>query len=413
MKVLVDYPSRAQQGPAADIHEGGEEQRRPVPVPARGRGAVRVGGALAGGTRRRAARLGAVLGLALLLLAGCGPATRSPILPTVAPRTTTAAAAPTRTFVPMPTRDPRLPTDTPIPTVPWPEMPQLAMWSGSFVTAVAWFPDGERLAATTSGGVLLADGATLAEVGVLLPGQAVATVEFSPDGAWMVLAVTDTVQLWQEVGGEWQSRRLAGGGGKVFGVALAPDGALLAAGEVSGTVRIWDPLSGSPVSAWQAHEGEVFDVAFSPDGSLLATAGRDGLVRLWQAGTWAPLRSYTHNDAVRGIAFSPDGRLLASASYDGSIGIWDVASGAQIRALWGHIAQVMSVSFSPDGTLLASGGMDGSVRVWDSSTGEIVAWSTDHIDPVPGVAFSPDGQVIASGGWDSTVRLWDPGVISR
>jgi WD40 repeat protein len=346
-----------------------------------------------------------------LLLAACGPTTPVPVVPTSVPRT--ASVVPTRTLIPMPTPDPRLPTDTPRPTIPWPTMPQVALWEGGFVSAVAWFPDGQRLAATTAAGVLLADGRTLAEVGALLLGQPVATVEFSRDGAWMVLAVTDTVQLWSETGVGWQTRRLEGGGGKVFGLALTPDNAFLAAGEVSGTVRIWDPAQGAQIQVWEAHEGEVFDVAFSPDARLLASAGRDGFVRLWRVGTWEPAGSYQHADTVRGIDFSPDGRLLASASYDGAIGIWDVERGEQVYALRGHIAQVMCVDFSPDGELLASGGMDGTVRVWDLATGNIVAWSEDHIDPVPGVAFSPDGARIASGGWDGTVRLWDVGVVSQ
>lgn len=350
---------------------------------------------------------------ASLLLTACGSATPRTVIPTSVPHTLTPAKSPTATFVPIPTRDPRLPTDTPRPTVPWATMPQLARRDVSFVSAVAWFPDGRRLAATTSGGVLLADSGELAQVGVVLAQQPVATVEFSRDGAWMVLAVTDTVQLWQETGAEWQARRLEGGGGKVFGLAVAPDNALLAASEVSGTVRIWDVAQGTQVGVWQAHQGEAFDVAFSPDGSLLASAGRDGSVRLWRTGTWEAAGSFQHADAVRGIAFSPDGRLLASASFDGSIGVWDVLDGRQVHALWGHIAQVLCVHFSPDGRLLASGGMDGSVRVWDVAAGKTVAWSESHIDPVPGVAFSPDGRTIASGGWDGTVRLWDVGIVSR
>jgi WD40 repeat protein len=277
------------------------------------------------------------------------------------------------------------------------------------VSALAWFPDGQRLAATTSGGVLLADGKTLVEAGVLLSGQAVANVDVARDGTLMALAVTDTAQLWSQAGTEWQSRRLEGGGGKVFGVALSPDNALLAAGEVSGTVRVWDVQQGTQVQVWQAHRGETFDVAFSPDGALLASAGRDGFVRLWRVGTWELAGSFQHADAVHGIAFSPDGRLLAAASYDSTVGVWDVASGQEVHALRGHIAQVNCVGFSPDGKLLASGGMDGTVRVWDVAVGKTVAWSEDTIDPVSAVAFSPDGQTMASAGWDRAVRLWDIG----
>ena len=346
-----------------------------------------------------------ILALVLLLfLAACRPDTPPSALP---------AGTPTRTRLPASTIDPHLPTATPFPTVPWGTLPQAAYWEGAFVSAVAWFPDGARVAATTSAGVLLADGRTLAEVGVVLPWQPVATVEFPRDGAWMILAVTDTVQLWSETGDGWEARRLEGGGGKVFGLAITADNTLLAAGEFGGTVRIWDPGPGTEVHVWPAHAGEVFAVAFSPDGRLLASAGRDGYVRLWQVGTWMEVASYKHTDTVRGIAFSPDGRLLASASFDRTIGLWDVPAGRPLPALRGHISQVTTVHFSPDSTLLASGGEDGTVRVWDLATDQILAWSVDHIDRLSGVAFSPDGQTIASGGWDGSVRLWDVRGLSR
>lgn len=355
----------------------------------------------------RTRQYGAVSALLLVLfplLAGCGPATPSAtsLSPTarVSAPTTMAASATPVALTP-------IPTSTLRPTVPWPTLPQAAIWEGVFVSSLAWFPDGKLLAVTTSSGVLLADGRTLDQVGALLRGVPVAAVDIAPDGLRFALAVIDTVQLWSPAGQEWQRESvLRGGGGKVFSVAFSPDGALLAAGEVSGTVRVWSVQTGEQVQVWSAHQGETFDVAFSPDGTLLATAGRDGFVRLWRVPAWEPAGAFRHADAVRGIAFSPDRRLLAAASYDGTVGVWDLASGQEVRALRGHIAQVNCVAFSPDGGLLASGGMDGSVRVWDVSKGETVGWAEDHIDPVSAVAFSPDGRFVASGGWDGTARLW-------
>ena len=70
--------------------------------------------------------------------------------------------------------------------------------------------------------------------------------------------------------------------GKVFGVALSPDGTQLAAVGDRGTVSLWNPISRQQLAVpLSGHEGTVRDVAFRPDGQLLATAGFDGTVRLW------------------------------------------------------------------------------------------------------------------------------------
>jgi WD40 repeat protein len=85
------------------------------------------------------------------------------------------------------------------------------------------------------------------------------------------------------------------------------------------------------------HSVGVDTVAFAPDGTLIASGNVDNLVRLWQAQSgkvWRTLRG--HSSGVTSVAFSPDSTLLASGSWDGTVRLWQVQTGMELRTLTGH-----------------------------------------------------------------------------
>jgi len=175
----------------------------------------------------------------------------------------------------------------------------------------------------------------------------------------------------------------------------------------SGTVRLWDSLSGKPLRILEWQEDAVYTVAFSPDGRILATGSADKTILFWDLQTNGPLRTLEgHNGAVYSIAFSKDGKFLVSGSADKTVKIWNVHTGELIRTLEGHKDAVLSVDFSPNGKMIASGSRDSTIQIWDSQTGRQIMTLEGHEDSVTRVAFSPDSDILASGSVDKTVRLW-------
>ena len=249
-------------------------------------------------------------------------------------------------------------------------------------------------------------------------------VAFSPNGKLLAAAqVNGYVRLWNPSTGQPVGAPLLASTSPqsyVAGVAFSPDGTLLAGAVDDGTVRLWNPSTGQPVGAPVfASTGAgsyVHGVAFSPDGTLLATAGGDGTVRLWNPSTRQPVGAPLAADPggnVAAVAFSPDGTLLASAGDDGTVRLWNPSTGQPVGApLPGVTSGVNAVAFSPDGKLLATADTDGTVRLWNRSTrrpvGAPLLASTSRGGGVDGVAFSPDGTLLATAGDDGTVRLWNP-----
>lgn len=111
-----------------------------------------------------------------------------------------------------------------------------------------------------------------------------------------------------------------------YAVRFSPDGKLVAVGDSSGTVAIWDVSSsrrvGEPLAG---HGGDVGSLGFSPDGKTLVTSSGDGSFRLWDVATrkliGAPLPG---SDTGGSVTFFPDGKHVLDVFGSGTGVVWNV-----------------------------------------------------------------------------------------
>ena len=113
----------------------------------------------------------------------------------------------------------------------------------------------------------------------------------------------------------------------------------------------------------------MLGIALSPDGSLLATSQhRKTLV--WNVNTSQVVAELDFGEFLATqVDFSPSGCLLAAGNSGGQISLVDVASRQVLAQWWGHAGRIASLSFSEDGRLLLSTGVDGKGRVWGQPGG--------------------------------------------
>jgi outer membrane protein assembly factor BamB len=196
--------------------------------------------------------------------------------------------------------------------------------------------------------------------------------------------------------------------GKVYAVAMSPDGSTVAAGgwgEGPGVVAIYlfDRATGKMTRRIGGLPNVVNALAFSADGHYLAAACGSGGLRVFDRDkNWMEaFRDEAYADQSYGAAFAGDGRL-ATPSLDGKIRLYD--RGFKMVATQETLSgrHPMSLAFSPDGNVLAAGYADKpAVDLLDGhSLARLPGPNAEGLDNgnLFTAAWSADGQTLFASG---------------
>jgi WD40 repeat protein/serine/threonine protein kinase len=330
-------------------------------------------------------------------------------------------------------------------------------------------------------------------------GKWVRAIQFSPDGKELAVCGTgdNAIDLW-ETPTFRRAAKLEGSPADFLHLSYSPDGKSLAAGTRDRVIRLWDRASGRLRKTLSGHQGLVWSISFSPDGSRLASAGEDRMIRYWDIETETEIANaqseyeidtlgfspdpatpavfYTAGDSVyrnilrvnespytitdfssgdiTSVTTAPDGSAIAAVNTVGSILLWDfremktriildnpqlslhsveyspdskrilvsgeslrgegsivqirdASNGQLIKSLEGSKGYVYAAAFSPDNESLAAGGEDRKITFWDAASGKIQRMFEGHLDAVRSLHFFPGGGRLLSKGLDDQVIVWD------
>lgn len=231
-------------------------------------------------------------------------------------------------------------------------------------------------------------------------------------------------------------------------IAYSPDGAMVAVGDQSSSIRVFDPRTGEVRALLRGHTERVNGLAFNPAGDRLVSTSVDQTTRLWDLATGKSQAIAAAGARVYSVIWSPDGQTIAT-QHDSFVRLLSLTG-----KLKGELpAPTAGSRFNPDGSAIVTWqrGFASSMEivVWDTTTGaarfrvpfgkggssaaafspdgKTIAWvqgeTVSLADPKTGVvratflatgafggtfSWSPDGKRLAIGGASDGAQLWDP-----
>jgi WD40 repeat protein/class 3 adenylate cyclase/tRNA A-37 threonylcarbamoyl transferase component Bud32/energy-coupling factor transporter ATP-binding protein EcfA2 len=241
--------------------------------------------------------------------------------------------------------------------------------SGQPAEALAFFPDGRRLAvggvAGVAGRVTLWDVRARTVLRSIRFAGPVWWVAVSPDGRLLAVLTRNAISPLARVEVRdvasnrvlyVRTTRIDRGRGGLF---FSPDGrrlAVLICCRPGSPIEVWDARTGKRQLSVSV-DGYATSLDFSPDGGLLAAGTNDGKILLLTARNAARPGPTIEvgKDEINSVSFSPDGGLLAASSADQTATVWDVASRSRLGTTFPTTQGAAPVAhFAPDGDLVIS-----------------------------------------------------------
>ncbi len=203
-------------------------------------------------------------------------------------------------------------------------------------TALAWSPDGQRLAATSlDGSIYLWDGKT----GTLLHQRSglktpIWDIVWSPDSQRIATSRLDgPIHLWDAKSGALL-QILLNRTSLAWSMVWSPDNHYLALGSLDQTVYIWDTQRGNIQHTLIGHTEPVTTVSWSSDGHYLASGSLDRKVCLWDSQTGKSAGEFLQPEPVKKLSWVRNKYVLTCTSISNSITQWYVDTDDDARLLF-------------------------------------------------------------------------------
>ena len=287
-----------------------------------------------------------------------------------------------------------------------------------YVTAIAWCPTGNRLAASSAAGEVAVYSLKTGEANFLqgAQGESVSALAISANGQFLAAGgQSGNIWIWQ----------LQGEGLEVVITPITtlphdrtwidclqwhPHQSLLAF-NLGRYAQVWDAADQTVVTTLDFDTSSVLNIDWHPQGQQLSLGGNQS-IKTWQSADWDDDPEVREiGGASEAIAWSLDGIYLASGGNDRSVMVWATDSPHPWR-MQGFPGKVRQLAWSRPavGAPLLASLVGERIVFWRKEFDPSAGWSPGvleaHQDTVRGGAFQPGSLLLASAADDGRLCLW-------
>jgi len=180
---------------------------------------------------------------------------------------------------------------------------------------VTWNPITSEIAGFQGRAILILDpftGHLIKQVTDSQDRHRITAIAWNPDGDLLAAAtLSNTIKIWNVATDNLDEPSLSFGTTPVTSILWSPDGSRILTGGEDGTLNIFDATSGKILVSLSGHTQPIPSIAWSKDGSRIASASWDGTVRVWDVNTGYQINLFTNTLPIIAIDWSPDNLNLA------------------------------------------------------------------------------------------------------
>jgi RNA polymerase sigma factor (sigma-70 family) len=254
------------------------------------------------------------------------------------------------------------------------------------------------------------------------PNSYISQLAYTPDGRTLAACSGSVILAWDVATGKARHAERDVNFRPVQCLAWSPDGRTVATGSghhLHHAIRLWDARTGRELAAWPVPEPStvgLYSLSFSPDGRYLVSC-EWSTTRLWEVASGRCLRQWPRGTGFDPwAAFASDGRLAVverRPDYSQEVVFRDPATGKELgrRAASGRWSMISSMAFAPGGRLLAVSGQPeqakGRLLLWDPGAGREVEPPEDAGHEYKHLFFSPTADQLWGVLPERGLTMWD------
>ncbi|XP_077624910.1 WD repeat-containing protein 55 [Crocuta crocuta] len=234
-------------------------------------------------------------------------------------------------------------------------------------------------------------------------------VVFSEDGQKLVTVSKDKAIHVLDVEQGRLERRISKAHSAPINSLLLVDEHVLATGDDTGGIRLWDQRKEGPLMDMRQHEEYIADMALDPAKKLLLTASGDGCLGVFNIRRRRfELLSEPQSGDLTSVTLMKYGKKVACGSSEGTIYLFNWNGFGATSDRFALRAESIDCMVPVTESLLCTGSTDGIIRAVNILPNRVVGTVGQHAgEPVEKLALSHCGCFLASSGHDQRLKFWN------